>query len=142
MAYATSHTLSGLVRTDGTTPRTLTFLRVNNVPNGFVLREQAAVLALAATITYRATEIRTNAGLLIRHSQVTFEWPYELTPGSGIIAGKVVYNKNGLHIPVDVPPNTRKDIWTQLKNLADGISTGTVGKLLWRDPIHGEDFPF
>lgn len=144
MPYFTSGTVLGKTRADGTTDLTRTFERVANVPNGFVARETpttASITALAATFTHRSFEIKSKAGLVTRHSSTEWVWPYETTHGSGIIGGKVVLNRSGLHVPLDCPDTVRADIRYQISNMASPTS-GSVGKALVYDPMVSRSYAF
>lgn len=134
MGYVTSATIGGVLRSDGTTPRTITMNRVGNVVNGFVLRETDVDPALAQKVTYRSIETRSPKGLFVRTILSQWEWPYESAAFPGVVAGTVTWNKSGLHIPSNCPANVRADIRTQVIHLAES-TTGTVGKALWYDPI-------
>lgn len=142
MGYITSLILSGVSRTDGTTVVNRTFQRVQNVSDGFVLRETGVATALAASLTYRTNEAKTALGLPVRHSSIQVDWPYEKTPGDGLVAGRVTFNKNGLHVPVDCPANVRADVRANLASYFSGIAAGHVGSELNYFPLITGVLPF
>jgi len=144
MPYYTSGIVQGLSRADGTTGVTRTFERVSNVPNGFVARETPATAsfpALAAYFTHRTFEIKSKAGTVTRHSSTEWVWPYETAHGSGIIGGRVVLNRAGLHVPLDCPDTVRADIRFQLTAVATNTG-GAVGKQLVYDPLVSRSYAF
>lgn len=142
MGYITSLTMYGKSRADGVTDVNRTYQRVANVSDGFVLRETGVSSALAATLTYRTNEAKTALGMSIRHSSVSVEWPYEKVPGDGIVVGKVTFNKNGLHIPIDCPANVRLDVRNNLINYFMTVTAGTVGGELSYNPLITGVLPF
>jgi len=135
MGYFDTGWISGKSRADGTTARTVTMARVGNVNNGFDLREVSPTYpGLAQTIGYRTYVQRSRSGLRIRVVTLDVRWPYDVDSAPGELAGTVVYNRTGLHIPDNCPANTRLDIWTQLISLSNN-SAGSVGKMLVYDPM-------
>lgn len=134
MPYITSATVGGLSRADGTTARTLTMVRVENVVGGFILRESGVDPKLAATCTYRTREEKAKGGKTVRTIAMTWSWPYELAATPGVVAGYINYGPTGLRFPVDAPDNVKKDVRTQLTNWASGVG-GTVGFAFITDPI-------
>lgn len=141
MAFVTSATIPGKSRTDGSTARTVTMTRVSNVSGGFVLRESGVPVHLAQTVTHRTAETRQRDGSVVRHSQSTWSWPFEATPGTGIVAGTVNLSKTGLHVPSNTPAFVRNDILTQLSAMASS-SSGTIGHALTYGPMTSGDYPF
>jgi len=144
MPYYTTGGIDGKSRADGTTSIIRNFERVANVPNGFVARETPATAsfpALAATFTHRSFEIKSKGGTITRHSSTEWVWPYETSHGSGIIGGKVVLNRSGLHVPLDCPDNVRADIRYQMTSMASS-STGSIGKALVNDPLVSRSYAF
>lgn len=142
MGYITSLLITGKSRTDGTTDVTRTFQRVSNVSDGFVMRQTGVAAALAATLTYRANESKTASGLSVRHSSLAIEWPYEKVYGDGIIAGKVTFNKNGLHVPIDCPDVVRADVRYQLSTFFSTSTAGYLGSELHYYPLVTGVLPF
>lgn len=134
MGYVTTGTIGGFLRSDGTTLRNVTMNRVGNVVNGFVMRETDVDPALAQKLTYRSIETKSPKGLYIRTVVSIWEWPYELPTAPGVVAGTVIWNKTGLHIPSNCPTNVRLDVRNQITNLTSS-SAGTLGKYLFYDPL-------
>lgn len=141
MGYISSATVTGKLRSDGTTDRTITMQRVQNVVDGFVLRETGVSPELAQKCTYRTTETKSAKGLIIRNSQTLWEWPYELSSAPGVVAGVVQLNRTGLHVPSNCPANVRADIWYQLTKLASSVA-GTTGSAFVYDPLVNGIFAF
>lgn len=141
MSFVSVGTIGGLLRSDGTTSRTITMNRTSTkVKNGFHMRESGVDPDMAQTIIYSAVEMRGLGGRVIRHQTITAVWPYDVAAAPGVKAGEVIYNKNGLHVPINCPDNTRKDIRQQLSALASS-AVGTVGYQLLYQPLLGSDFP-
>ena len=140
MAYTTSLTIAGLSRADGTTARTVTFKRVANVKDGYILRESGVPANLAATCTFRTHEEKGAKGLLIRVIQETWSWPYENPAVPGIVAGYVNHGPTGLRFPVDAPPFVLADVRYQLANRASS-SAGTVGFAHIYSPMITGEYP-
>lgn len=145
MTIASSHTIAGYLRSDGSTARTITMVRVAGGINSFTLRENLASQAnplLQQSVVHKTYEVRTKAGAVVRHASSEWRWPFEVTPGSGIVnPTPVTLNRTGLHIPAETPLNVRKDIHRQMEKMAD-ISAGTVGFLLVYGPMVLGDYPF
>lgn len=144
MGVITSATILGKSRSDGTTDRTITMVRVGSVTNGFVLRESVATAPnqlLAQSLTHRSFEAAQKGGIVFRHSQTVWTWPFEAVPGDGIVAGQVTLNRTGLHIPSNCPANVRADIRAQMSVMATG-SAGTVGLALVYDPMINGNYAF
>jgi len=143
MGYITSAISPGVSRADGTTGRNITMVRVGQVANGFILREDltgAPDQRLAQQLTHRTFEVRTKAGLVTRHSSTEWKWPFEVSSAPGVVAGEVTLNRTGLHVPAHTPINVRKDIRTQLANMASATA-GTVGYALVYQPLVVGDYP-
>lgn len=143
MPYITSATAQGLSRADGTSNRSVNMVRVGQVANGFILREDLAGAPdqrLAQQLTHRTFEVRTKAGLVTRHSSTEWKWPFEVSTAPGVVAGEVTLNRTGLHVPAHTPVNVRKDIRSQLANMASG-AVGTVGYALVYQPLVAGDYP-
>lgn len=142
MGYISSATIGGLLRSDGTTARTVTMGRVSNVADGFVLRETGVTnIALAQTLTHRTTETKSKDGTILRHSQTLWQWPYELSTSPGVVAGTVSLSRTGLHVPSNCPANVRLDIKAQMSAMASG-NAGTIGFALVTDPFINGVIPF
>lgn len=135
MGFFDSGTVAGLNRTDGTTARTITMVRVGSINNGFIARETGVMNSeLAQSFTYRTFEEKARNGMRIRTSQTIWNWPYELSTQPGVVAGVVTWNRNGLHVPANCPPNVRKDIRTQLVGMANS-TVGTISKAIVYDVL-------
>lgn len=135
MGFFNSATIAGKSRADGTTDRTITMTRVGSVRNGFIARETGLTNPdLAQTFTHRTFEERAANGQKIRVSQTVWQWPYEVSAAPDVVAGIVVLNRNGLHVPLNCPPNVRADIRVQISAFA-ALTTGTVGKELLSDSL-------
>lgn len=145
MTIANSHTIAGYLRTDGSTSRTITMVRVAGGVNSFTLRENLASQAnplLQQSVVHKTYEVRTKAGAVVRHASSEWRWPFEVAPGSGIVnPTPVTLNRTGIHIPAETPLNVRKDIHRQLSQMADSTA-GTVGLLLSYGPMVLGDYPF
>lgn len=135
MGFFDSGTIVGMSRTDGVTTRTVSMSRVGSIQNGFIARETGlANPELAQSLTYRTFEERARSGMRIRTSQTIWSWPYEISTEPGVVAGVVTWNRNGLHVPANCPPNVRADIRQQLASMAS-MATGSIGKALVGDLI-------
>lgn len=135
MGFFNSATIPGKSREDGTTDRTITMTRVGSVRNGFIARETGLTNPdLAQTFTHRTFEERASNGQKIRVSQTVWQWPYEVSSAPGVIAGIVVLNRNGLHVPLNCPPNVRADIRYQMSVMAHS-TVGSVSKELVYDSL-------
>jgi hypothetical protein len=144
MTIASSHTIAGYSRADGTTARTVTMVRVAESPNGFVLRESLASQPnqlLAQQLTHKSYEVRTKSGDVTRHAMTEWRFPYDLPAAAGIVAGTVTLNRTGLHVPANCPIATRKDIARQMQDMASSTA-GTVGYLLVYAPFILGDYAF
>lgn len=143
MPFAQTGTLAGLSRADGTTARTVTMTRVANTKDGFVMRELGVSPNIAQTLTHKTWETKSAGGLMIRHQSTEWQWNYVDPAASDplALAGRVIWNRNGLHVPANCPTNVRKDIRNQLTGLASGTA-GTIGVLLITDPLQSEVYPF
>lgn len=144
MGMVTSATIDGVSRADGTTTRTITMVRVGQVANGFILRENltsAPNQLLAQELVHKTFEAKGSGGETVRHSSTEWKWPYELTSAPGVVAGVVKLTRTGLHVPASCPLNVRKDIRTQIANM--GLATaGTVGNHLVYGPLVTGEMPF
>lgn len=133
MGFFDSGTISGVSRTDGTTPRTITMVRVGSIVNGFVARETGLNNPeLAQSFTYRTFEEKARNGVRIRTSQTLWSWPYALPADPDVVAGVVTWNRNGLHVPANCPPFVRADVISQLIKMALNTA-GSVSKQLVYD---------
>lgn len=134
MGFFSSGTIAGFSRADGTTARTVTMNRVGSLVNGFIARESgAASVELAQTFTHRTFEVKTKSGMLIRTLQTIWVWPYEVASEPGVVAGQVIWNRNGLHIPANCPVNVLKDVREQLRN-GTASTAGTVSEAIFYGP--------
>lgn len=144
MGSVASATIVGKSRVDGTTLRTITMGRVGSVTNGFTLRETLATAPnqlLAQSLTHRTFEAAQKGGIVVRHSQTIWDWPYEAVPGDGIVAGHVTFNRTGLHVPANCPANVRADIRHQLLSMT-ASTFGSTGDILVGSPLITGDYPY
>jgi hypothetical protein len=144
MGLVTSATIDGLSRSDGTTPRTVTMVRVGQVANGFILRESIASAPnqlLAQECVHRTFEAKGSGGENVRHSSTEWKWPYESATVPGTVGGVVKLTRTGLHVPASCPVNVRKDIRTQMTFMASA-SGGTIGYNLVYGPLVAGESPF
>lgn len=144
MGMLTSATVAGLSRADGTTSRTITMVRVGQVANGFILREDLTTAPnqlLAQELVHRTFEAKGSGGETVRHSSTEWKWPYELASAPGVVAGVVKLTRTGLHVPASCPANVRKDIRVQMANMA-ASTAGTVGANLVYNPLVTGEIPF
>lgn len=143
MPFAQSGTLAGLSRADGVTARTVTMTRVANTKDGFVMRELGVSPNVAQMLTHKTWETKSAGGLMIRHHATEWQWNYVDPAASDplALAGRVIWNRNGLHVPGNCPTYVRKDIRNQLTGLASSTA-GTIGLLLTTDPLQSEVYPF
>lgn len=144
MGMVVSATIVGKSRADGTTDRTITMVRVAQVANGFVLREDltgAPNQLLAQELVHRTFENKGAGGETVRHSVTEWKWPYESATVPGTVGGVVRYTKTGLHVPAGCPVNVRKDIIKQFQGMASS-TTGTSGDQLVYGPLVNGNLPF
>lgn len=146
MPYTQSLTIMGKSRSDGTTDRTVTMSRVENVSNGstgtgYKLRETGVTPKLAATCVFRTKEERGAGGIVIRTLSEVWTWPYEDPAVPGVVAGYINHGPAGLKYPVDAPINVLKDVRTQLSNRA-AATGGSVGFAHVYDPMVNGIIPF
>lgn len=144
MGLASSATIDGFLRSDGTTTRTVTMIRVGEISNGFVMRENMAgqpLQQLAQQCIHKSYEVRTKSGDVTRHSMTEWKWPFELAAAPGVVAGAVVLNRTGLHIPANTPVNVRKDVVKQMQAMATA-NAGTMGLLLVYNPVVNGDVAY
>lgn len=143
MPFVSSVTVAGLSRADGASGRTVTMTRVTSTKNGFILRELGVLPSNQQSLTHSTWESKGASGQMIRH-QAT-EWVWNYTDPSAVdpnaLAGRVIWNRNGLHIPANCPTNVRKDIRAQMSVMANN-SAGSVGLNLVHDPVISEAYPF
>lgn len=144
MGMVTSATIDGVSRADGTTTRTITMVRVGQVANGFILRENLTTAPnqlLAQELVHKTFEAKGSGGVTVRHSSTEWKWPYELAAAPGVVAGVVKLTRTGLHVPASCPANVRKDINSQINHMA--VNTpGTVGYNLVYGPLVLGEMPF
>lgn len=143
MPFVSSVTVVGLSRADGTTSRTVTLTRVTSTKNGFILRELGVLTSNQQSLTHSTWESKGASGTMIRHQSTEWVWnfsdPSAAEPNA--LAGRVIWNRNGLHIPANCPTNVRKDIRAQMSAMANGTA-GSVGLSLVYDPVISETYPF
>lgn len=143
MGQFASGTLAGLSRADGTTARTVTVSRTSNTKNGFTARDLSAAPNEACMLTHTSYEQRGPSGLMVRHLSSEWIWNY-VDPSAAeplALAGKIIWNKTGLHIPANCPANVRKDVRSQIVSLTQSTA-GSVGLQVFYNPLLTQDFTF
>lgn len=143
MGQFISGTISGFLRSDGTTARTVTMTRVTNTKNGFTARELSANANDQQSFTYSSFEQRGPSGRLVRHTATEWVWNYTNPSAADptALAGRIILNRTGLHVPNDCPANVRKDVRQQLSGMASS-SAGTVSLQLVHDPLVNQLYAF
>lgn len=143
MPFVSSVTVAGLSRADGATGRTVTLTRVTSTKNGFILRELGVLPSNQQSLTHSTWESKGASGMMIRHQSTEWVWNYSDPSATdpNALAGRVIWNRNGLHIPANCPTNVRKDIRAQMSVMANN-SAGSVGLNLVYDPVISEAYPF
>lgn len=134
MPYVTTATISGLSRSDGTTGRTITLVRVGNVTDGFILRESGVPAKLAQTFTYRSKEEKVKGGKIVRRISTVCQWPIEDPAVPGEVIGYANYGPSGLVFPIDIPDNAKKDIRKQISEFGNAVG-GSYGYQCLYDPL-------
>lgn len=143
MPFVSSVTVVGKSRADGSTSRTVTMTRVASTKNGFVLRELGVLPSNQQSLVHSSWESKGASGLMIRHQATEWTWNYTDPTAAepNALAGRVIWNRNGLHIPANCPANVRQDIRAQMAVMATNTA-GSVGLILVYDPVISEAYPF